>query len=321
METHGNFSPPPMPRLGDWKLLTRSGLRLEMTTRFDSEIFERFFEAYDRAFILPNEKEEKSGFQGALALNQGSPSAQLVHTYGPFREVCLLAFDGPMVVGGANFFATVATDRSGGQFVTSNLNYVYTTPEQRGRGYFRQLLDSITQVIQDLFVGVCGSAAPVLVFIEQNDPFRLSGAQYELDTRVSGVDQFERLYIWARVGARLLIHPYVQPALSDSQAADETLVYSVLDKDRTTVDPELLRHHLERFFAVSILKGQPLETRPIAVAQLARLDELAKANQTIGVFDPTLWLAKFVAQTDRFAQWVQRPKSLIEAMGLLRNGA
>jgi hypothetical protein len=301
-------------RLGNWKLLTRSGLRLEITTQFDSEIFKSFFESYDRAFVLPDEKEEKIGFQSALALNQGQQHTELARIYGPFREVCLLAFDGPTVVGGANFFATVTTDSSRRQFITSNLNYVFTTPEQRGRGYFPRLLSSITQVIEELFLDTIDSSPRVLVFLEQNDPFRLSVAEYERDTRVSGIDQFERLSKWARAGARLIMHPYVQPPLSDSQAADEALIYSVLDNELVTLNPELLKQHLERFFAISVLKGLPLETSPIALSQLAALDALSQRGRAIGLVDPTPWLVGILAQTDRFSRWRQRPRSLLEAI-------
>ncbi len=45
------------------------------------------------------------------------------------------------------------------------------------------------------------------IFIEQNDPLRLTAAEYAADTAHSGIDQVDLLAIWSRVGAEVLDFP------------------------------------------------------------------------------------------------------------------
>jgi hypothetical protein len=55
----------------EWRIESATGLHLTITDRGDSDVFGRFFEHYDRAFVLPNEKEDIEGFRTCLALNHG----------------------------------------------------------------------------------------------------------------------------------------------------------------------------------------------------------------------------------------------------------
>ena len=113
-------------------------------------------------------------------------------------------------VGGANFIA-MPSARAGAAIVTANLNYIYVDAEMReDADNLRQLLEAVMACAAGLF-----QHGLPLVFIEQNDPFRMSAESYERDTRAGGIDQLDRLRIWARLGARVVDFPYVQPALSD----------------------------------------------------------------------------------------------------------
>ncbi len=302
----------------DIEFVMPNGLRAMMCLRSDSQIFPAFFEAYDKAFVLPNEKEEMGGFEAALALNWEPDYSALAKQYGPFTELCLLAFDEGHPIGGINMFATTTSSNIGHVGMTANLNYIFVLQEFRGRGYMRQLLNVAAQALREISCLLGGGTGSALIFVEQNDPFRLSAEQYRTDSQVSGIDQFERLYVWARSGARFIDFPYVQPALSVAQGADDTLVYSVLGYGRVELDAKLLRQHLERFFAISVLKGAPLHNDASAMSQLAELDRMLQRREIIGVCDLHDWLKERLRHTDRFSGWQQRPRSLLEAAGAYR---
>jgi GNAT superfamily N-acetyltransferase len=272
--------------------MRRESLAIHMTDRADSEVFERFFAGYDRAFVLPDEKEGRDGLEECLALNHGTAHASLEARFGPFRELCLVADDGDgLPVGGANFIVMPST-RAGTAIVTANLNYIYVDAEARGRGHLRQLLEAVMACAAGLFQP--GHGLP-LVFIEQNDPFRMSAESYERDTRAGGIDQLDRLRIWARLGARVVDFPYVQPALSDGQEADDSLIYSMLGSSASQLDAGVLHSHLRRFFGISVLKGRPLEADRVAASQLDWLEKMMAAHTAIGLLDPAPLLDRYLS--------------------------
>lgn len=308
----------PLPE--NWTHATEDGLRLELTTRYDSRVFDQFFEAYDKAFALPAEKEERSGFAAALDLNDGEAYQRLSRLFGPFREVCLTVHDEEHFVGGANFFATIYSAADGNPVLTSNLNYIFVEQGTRGKGYLKRIIAAIQALTPRLF-RPDGSLLPVLMFIEQNDPFRLTPEQYRLDTDISGVDQFDRLWIWGRAGARIVDHAYIQPPLSDDQEADDTLALSVIGASGASISACALRAHLERFFAISVLKGVEELDEDSALVQLQSLSEHCAAGQEIGLFDQLPMLAEAGAFSDKFDFWIdERPPSLLAALDRFAKG-
>ena len=76
-----------------FSLRTRDGLLVDATTDADDPILASFFEGYDRAFVLANEKEELEGFRTCMALNRPPRYPELREQYGAFREVVLVATD------------------------------------------------------------------------------------------------------------------------------------------------------------------------------------------------------------------------------------
>jgi hypothetical protein len=280
-------------------------LMLLATDRGDDAVFDRFYQGYDRAFILPDEKESRDGLLACLALNHGPAHAALVARYGAFQELCLVAqAPGGRFIGGANLFAVAPAP--GQRLVTANLNYIYVDAAARGRGHLRQLLRQIAALVARLFPAAEASGA--LLFIEQNDPLLMSDEAYARDSRFTGLDQIDRLRIWARQGAKVVDFPYVQPPLSAGQAADATLVYSVLGADGDRLPASLLAHHLRGFFGVSVLKGAALADHPVARAQL----ELLAAGASVPLLDPTPALAALAAGTPApsagtaFRDWARR---------------
>lgn len=259
-------------------------LTLEETDTAEGPVFDGFFEAYERAFVLPDEMEDRDGFATCLELNHGEAKARLASEYGDYRELCLLARNAASgaIVGGANFIAIPHPGAAGAALVTANLNYIFVVEAARGKGMFRALYQAVERRISTLFAS---EPARVLVFIEQNDPLLLAPEDYARDTALTGLDQIDRLRIWSRVGARLVDFAYVQPALSSAQAADDRLAYSVLGATEPSLPAAVLARHLRLFFGISVLKGQPLDISREASMQLERLDALSAAGQEIALLD------------------------------------
>lgn len=306
----------------DFAFAAGNGLKVEAASAGDSAVFEAFFAGYDAAFVLADEKEDRAGFQACLALNGGPDHTRLTQRYGPFREIILIAHDskapelGP--VGGANFLALPL--RAGERLViTINLNYLYVSAHMRGRGYLRKLLAVVVEAARRSFIvdggrpslaarlGQLGQSllgrkpddvaaalarAQIVIFLEQNDPFRLSDIEYALDSAHAGVDQVTRMAMWARLGAKILDYEYIQPALSADQAPDPKLLYSVIGWPMKSLPAALLADHLERFFAISVLKGQGLETTPVAWDQIRTLRAAAAGSRrSVALLDPRPGLA------------------------------
>jgi GNAT superfamily N-acetyltransferase len=237
-----------------------------------------FYDAYDRAFVLADEKETLAGFKACLALNHGAAHRELSQRYGPFRELVALALDTDgAVAGGANFIAF-----RDGPRVTTNLNYIFVEAGCRRRGVFRALIG----VVQREARRAAGAEpdAELRIFIEMNDPLRMDPEAYALDSRHTGLDQFDRLRIWDRLGARLVDFDYRQPALSSGQAAEEGLLYGVLGApEARTIDPCLLEAHLARFFSISVLKGRDARAEPVGGAQLDWLAERCRQGEGVAL--------------------------------------
>jgi GNAT superfamily N-acetyltransferase len=249
-----------------YRLSLPGGVRVTASGDPKSPVLERFFEGYDRAFILPDEREELAGFEACLALNQTHRRAMgRMHC----ELVTVLEDEAGTLLGGANFLATSMT-RPGVPPAAVALNYVYVEEAARGRGLLRQTLSAV-RTLASAVLDIDPMAGEPALFIEQNDPLRLTAEDYAADTRHSGLDQIDRLAIWARVGARIVDFDYVQPALSADQQPDDSLVYAAIDYPGEAVDAGLLHDHLESFFAISVLKGEAERSGGVAWQQLAAL--------------------------------------------------
>jgi hypothetical protein len=234
-------------------------------------VLERFFTGYDRAFVLPHEREELAGFRDCLALNE-----RYRHAFGRTHCELVVTFSDPsgVLLGGANFLATALDCGIGTPRAAIALNYVFVETAARGRGLLRRIIALVRSLALkgiDLPIGT-GQPGPA-IFIEQNDPLKMSAEDYRRDTEHSGMDQIDRLAIWSRVGARIVDFPYIQPALSPDQAPDDGLVYAAVDYPGAAVPARVLHDHLESFFGISVLKGKSLATDPVATAQLELLSE------------------------------------------------
>lgn len=230
----------------------------------------RFFEAYDRAFILEDEKEDLQGFKACLRLNAGDEYLRLSGLYGPYREVVILLTRGPEgpVLGAANFIAFAGD----GRHLTVSLSYIFVTTDERRKGYFSRLVETVRSEAQASFDWPSVAPEP-LVFIEMNDPVQMPAEDYARDSAHAGLDQIDRLRIWQRRGARVIGLSYRQPPLSANQSADSVLLLGVMGAEGNQLDACLLRDHMRRFFGVTVLKGAHPMQSPVAAEQIARLED------------------------------------------------
>ncbi len=286
------------------QLITGEGLRLSTAISAEDDVFARFFAGYDKAFVLPNEKEDEEGFRRCFELNFGADYARLSGLYGAYSEVCLVAEKDGVEIGGANFIAMPIGEDS----VSANLNYIYINQAARRQGHLARLVAGVRETLAALFPG----RARILMFIEQNDPFRMSAEDYRRDTEFTGLDQFDRLRIWAKSGARVVDFDYAQPPLSAEQGADDTLVYSVLGVE--TLSACALEAHLTRFFGVSVLKGADIAANAPAHAQIAVLKQACARGGMIALRDPSALLGAIARREDALARWPLLPESFRAAL-------
>jgi len=144
-----------------------------------------------------------------------------------------------------------------------------------------------------------GDVPQPLIFIEMNNPLKMPPEDYALDSAHAGLDQIDRLKIWARRGARLVGFDYRQPPLSAAQSAETHLLLGVLGAETETLTACRLLAHLRRFFGVTVLKGQPPEDNPVAAPQLAALEDACARGETVALtgFEPIITAAEQARQT------------------------
>lgn len=256
------------------------GVIAHYITRADDAHLPRFYAAYDAAFILPDEKEDLDGFRACLELNYGDAYERLSALYGPYREMVILLTEGANgpVLGAANFIAFAGN----GTDPTVSLSYIFVDASQRRRGLFGLLMHLVREEARDAFTWPEGPAPAPLIFIEMNNPVKMSPEDYALDSDHAGLDQVDRLKIWERRGARLVGMEYRQPPLSDDQGSEDELLLGVLGSGGASSLPACqLAAHMRRFFGVTVLKGRAPESAPVAASQLARLDAACAAGERI----------------------------------------
>ncbi|WP_073975704.1 hypothetical protein [Erythrobacter donghaensis] len=280
-----------------WTREAGGGVLLRATERPDSPLLERFMAGYDRAFVLPDEREELEGFRACLAANPASR-----RRFGRLHRELVVVIEeaaSGALLGGANFLATrIDTAPADHPRVAIALNYLFVEPAARGRGLARLLKEEVGR-LGNIAVDLPSEAGAPAMFIEQNDPLRLSDAEYAADSQHAGIDQVDRLAVWAHMGAQLVDFGYVQPALSAGQGNDDGLAYAVMNLARGTVDAGYLRAHLESFFGISVLKGGDPAADPVAGRQLEELAALAAAGKEVALLPMAPAIARLRALHSR----------------------
>lgn len=258
------------------------GVIAHYITRADDPHLNRFYSAYDAAFILPDEKEDLEGFRACLALNEGEAYERLAAQYGPYREMVILLTEGANgpVLGAANFIAFAGD----GSDPTISLSYIFVDAGQRRRGLFGLLMHLVREETTEAFTWAEGDVPAPLIFIEMNNPVKMSPEDYALDSTHAGLDQVDRLKIWERRGARLVGIDYRQPPLSEDQESEDELLLGVLGTGGAeALSACRVLAHMRRFFGVTVLKGRPLTDSPVASQQLDALEAACARDELIAL--------------------------------------
>lgn len=276
-----------------------NGRRVEsgMMDRPDHPDFDAVFSCYQKCFPLPTELESKENFQAVLAENQQGSK--------PGREMWVYLKDKVTgkVLGASNFAAFAAAPGHEIDGTCQDI-YLFVDEKYRQQGISSMLIvlreQATANYLRELGVIDHARQARIYTFAEQNNPLMMTPAQYCEDSQAA-IDQCLRRSIFERPirrgddgdrvpGFRTLRMRYVQPPLESEGEACDYLDYVVkLPDERTTVPAEIIRQHLDQFFAKCFPAGTSLEmpgvhgmrrdletTRAIAMEPVGKFNRLAQ---------------------------------------------
>jgi hypothetical protein len=229
----------------------------EEITRSDSPSFQSFYEMYEAAFPIADEREPPEAFDAILRFNA---DLRLQMAHGPYREivVAIRAWDGGPMIGGHVFGVTTSAEhRQCGMAASVQGIYTFLHPAARGTLSIHSVAE-YSQRAASLLFAVPGFEArqPSPILFEVNNPLRMSTDEIEVDTRLSGTNPFRRYMFWYRSGFWPLDFPYVQPRLRDDASAIHYLDLFCTHGAATPLPAKVLFRHLSAFVSVSVLKGR-----------------------------------------------------------------
>lgn len=224
----------------------------------DRAAFDALYALYERLFPLSDEREPPEAFLQILALND---DADVQRRFGPWREIVAavrVGADGPVV--GGHVFGVTTSGAHAAYGCGASVQGIYTFFDASVRG--RTPILEIKRYFQDQALRAFGLTrvmrAP-LVFLEVNNPLRMSAAEIAEDTARSGIDPHRRYVFWQRCGLRPLRLPYVQPRLRPD-AQPVRCLDLFCSADGPDVPAAVVAQHLRAFVSVSVLKGADART-------------------------------------------------------------
>ena len=262
----------------------RDSLKIRFINRKGQEDFQTLYNFYLSFFCLPDETETFEGFEKTLELNTDK---SLLQKYGNYEEswFYLSKEDGENeIVAGANF-SVYSADKTlyetQGLKGTVHITYIFVENAYRSLGLAKYLLNLIEKYSEQ-FIGGEGQIA---YFCEQNAPEMMSAEEYFSDNLCALVDQCDRLIWWDKTGFKRLNFNYIQPPLNPGQNPCTNLTLNVKSGLQLRFPAPVVSFHLERFFAIAVLKGSDPMKDPTFVAQMEDL----KRVETIGLSGDVLY--------------------------------
>jgi hypothetical protein len=250
----------------------------------DSPSFRYFYEMYQAAFPIADEREPPEAFDAILAFNA---DLGMQKTHGPYREmvVGIRAWDGGPMIGGHVFgITTSAAHRHYGMAASVQGIYTFFHPAARGVVPIRTVVEYSQRAAACVFemAGFKARYPPPILF-EVNNPLRMSAKDIELDTRLSGTDPYRRYVFWCRSGFWPLDFPYVQPRLRTDASPIDYLDLFCTRSATSSLPAKVLLKHLSAFISMSVLKG----ANPSADNDFAAMKGWLESRETIGFQDPS----------------------------------
>ena len=257
------------------------------------EEFASFYKIYADAFPLADEREPPEAFLEIAALN-GRTDVQA--RYGPWREIVagIRLRQGEPLAGGIIFGVTTSPFHVafGCQASIQNI-YIFLERAARGRGATASAKSHMENCALAAYgFDMCAGKIPPLIFLEVNNPMRMSSAEIEEDTARSGIDPFRRYIYWKRNGFAPLDLHYVQPPLRAEASAVRYLDLFCTAGAADAIPAELIAAHLDAFISISVLKGRAAADDP----EFARMTQDLRPGQFV----------RFVPETSAEQQKIAR---------------
>jgi hypothetical protein len=236
-------------------------LCVDEITEADDPRFAELYALYERMFPLPAEREPPEAFFEVLALNR---HAEVQRVLGPWHEAVLAVHaghGGPVVGGHVYGVTTSRAHRELGCIASVQAIYTFFDPSVRGRTPMSKIEQEL-QARALRAVGHTGAPAiPPLIFVEVNNPLRMTAQQIADDTAHAGIDPYRRYRHWLSSGLRPLELSYVQPPL---RAGGDAVRYLDLfcNSRLASVPGAVILNHLRAFISIAVLKGRPADDDP-----------------------------------------------------------
>lgn len=223
----------------------------------DKDEFAKLYSIYADLFPLPDELEPPEAFVEIAALNE---RADIQTLYGPWREIVAGIRLGPgeALVGG-NIFGVTTSPHHLAFGCQASIHDIYLFLERAARGNgatgdAKAYKEARALAAYGFDAGT--GRMPPLIFLEVNNPMRMTPAQIEEDTARSGVNPYRRYIFWKRSGFAPLDFHYVQPALRPETSAVRYLDLFCTAGQAEAIPAELIGAHLNAFISISVLKGR-----------------------------------------------------------------
>ena len=217
--------------------------------------FDEFYELFVEMFPDEGERETPEGFVQIAQLNQPS---DIQTRLGPWREILSVVRRGPAgpLVGGHVFGVTTSSaHRRFGYSVSVQGIYTFLSSGARGHlSFLRELKTYTLSRALDAY-GFDREAAPALIFLEVNNPEKMTAKQIAEDTARSGYNPAKRFSAYKLAGFRSLQFCYVQPPLRADAQPIRYLDLMCYADGKAALPADVVVAHLRAFFAISVFKG------------------------------------------------------------------
>jgi hypothetical protein len=240
----------------------------------DSDVFEKLYAIYADLFPLEDEREPPEAFVEIAALNA---DADIQARYGPWREIVTGIREserGPLVGGNIFGVTTSPFHLAFGCQASVQCIYIFLVREARGRG----AVADARAYMQSRALAALGFEAgngkmPPLIFLEANNPMRMTAAEIEEDTLSSGINPYQRYGFWKRNGYAPLDFAYVEPPLRPDASAVRYLDLFCTRGTADAIPAELIAAHLSAFVSISVLKGRAASENPDFARMIGELHQ------------------------------------------------
>jgi len=225
--------------------------RREIIVSPNGRELKKFYSAYKKVFTLREEQESYSGFKRVMGFNKRK---DLKEKYGFFEEVIINYLLKGEVIAAVNFSVYSMPSfikKRYGIDATSHIIYIFVDKKYREHGLGSRLLLDAEKTARKIMKG------KTMFFIDENNPRKMSIKERKESYRC-GTSEKKRILWWENHGFKELDFNYIQLPLGLKEKACKYLMLAVRTR-KNNIPSEIVKEHLERYFSLSVLKGQEAE--------------------------------------------------------------